>query len=64
MIERVPEEVDVAALPCCFGDHLADRCHQAGVIVGHNQPDALALTAALAVLTSVLVMVAFLRRNR
>lgn len=41
MIERVPEEVHVAALPGGFGDHLADRCHQAGVIVGHNQLDAL-----------------------
>lgn len=33
MIEHVPEEVHVAALPCRFRDHLADRRDQAGMIV-------------------------------
>lgn len=42
MIERVPEEVHVAALPGGFGDHLADRCHQAGVIVGDRDQHRLA----------------------
>ncbi|BCH05295.1 hypothetical protein MesoLj131b_72940 (plasmid) [Mesorhizobium sp. 131-2-5] len=40
VIERVPEEVHIAALPCCFRDHLADRSHQAGMVVGHDQFDA------------------------
>ena len=41
MIERIPEEVHIAALPGGFRDHLADRCDQAGVIVGHDQFDTL-----------------------
>lgn len=41
VIERVPEEVHVAALPGGFGDHLADRRDQAGMVVRDNQLDAL-----------------------
>lgn len=40
VIERVPEEVHVA-LPGGFGDHLADRRDQAGMVVRDNHLDAL-----------------------
>src|SRR5690606_9982938 len=41
VIERVPEKVDVAALPCRFRDHLADRGDQPGMVGGDDQLDAL-----------------------
>lgn len=41
MIERAPEGVHVAALPGGFGDHLADRRDQAGMVAGDGQLDAL-----------------------
>lgn len=41
VIERVPEEMHVAALPGRFRDDLADRRDQAGMVVGDDQLDAL-----------------------
>src|SRR3546814_3682989 len=37
VIERVPQEVHVAALVCGAGQHLADRRAQAGMIVGDDE---------------------------
>src|SRR3546814_11227273 len=37
VIERVPQEVHVAALVCGAGQHLADRRAQAGRIVGDDE---------------------------
>jgi hypothetical protein len=34
VVERIPEEVHVAALPSGLGHDLADRTDQAGMIVG------------------------------
>src|SRR3984885_3862765 len=40
MVQRVAEEVDVAALEGGFGKHLADGCAKACVIVGDDELDA------------------------
>src|SRR5438094_4941304 len=46
VVERVPQEVDVAALEGSFGEHFANRPAQTGMVIGDDQLDA--VQAALA----------------
>jgi hypothetical protein len=40
VVERVPQEMHVAALPGRFGKHFADGLLQTGMIVGNDELDA------------------------